>query len=104
MLIQAITQLVYAILVLIGGIIGHYIANSMPSLVMGTIFAILLTASAIAMFQNIPLGFYSGVALTAILFVFFGYRYLTTMKVFPAGFMTLVSLVVLLILFFVKRK
>lgn len=79
----------YALLLLIGGIIGHSIANSLPSLIMGSVTAILF---AVLAFQKGKTAHLITLILTVLLTGFFGYRFFLTMKFFPAGFMSLVSL------------
>lgn len=79
---------VYALLLLIGGFIGHYQAGSTASLVTGTIFGLLFFVLA---FQKSKIADYFSMGLTLLLIGFFGYRLALTGKFFPAGFMVLVS-------------
>ncbi|MBA3238973.1 MAG: TMEM14 family protein [Parachlamydiaceae bacterium] len=83
-----ITVGLYALLLLIGGIIGHYMANSLPSLIMGSITAFIF---AVLAFQKGRTAHLITLVLTALLAGFFGYRFYLTLKFFPAGFMSLVS-------------
>lgn len=89
----------YALLVMIGGMIGFIKANSVPSLVMGVTFALGLLLSAVAMIKGIKRGYYAAIALAAILTVFFVYRYAISQQMMPAGFMSILSIVVIIALF-----
>lgn len=91
--------LVYALLLLIGGLIGYFKADSLASLLMGSIFAVLLFLSGILVHQGFFLGLISSRILTLLLSFFFLYRYIQTHKVMPAGIMALLSLSLALILF-----
>ncbi len=84
-----ITIGLYALLLLIGGIIGYYMANSLPSLIMGSSSALIF---AVLAFQKGKTAHLITLVLTALLAGFFGFRFYLTLKLFPAGFMSLVSL------------
>lgn len=92
----------YALIVFLGGIFGYVKAESVPSLVMGVIFAAILGISAFMMFNRKPLGFYTGVSSSLALFLFFLYRVALTHRMMPAGFMCLLSLAILV--FLVSRR
>lgn len=92
--------LVYALLVFLGGIFGYVKAGSVPSLVMGVAFAVILSTSAFAMFNGKKAGFFTAAAAIIFLIAFFIYRFALTAKFMPSGLMSLISLVVLVILFF----
>ncbi len=101
---RGIVVLVYAVFVLLGGLIGFAKVHSIPSLVMGVTFALALSASAIAMLKEIWIGYYFSVIFTLILSVFFTYRLVLTQKFMPAGLMCILSVVVLATLFINKKK
>lgn len=101
---NGIVVVIYALLVVIGGMIGFIKANSVPSLVMGMTFALGLLLSAVAMVKGIKNGYYAAIALTAILIAFFGYRYVITQQIMPAGFMSILSIVVIIALFLGNRS
>jgi len=88
--------IIYALIILAGGIIGQIQADSITSLVMGTIFGVLLLFSAIGMLKDRLFPSYMGILLTLILDAFFTYRYLLTFTFIPAGLMCLISLIVLI--------
>ncbi len=98
----------YALLILVGGIIGHAKAGSTASLVMGIFFGALLLIAAGCMFAKRPLvrqrGVYFALALTVILDAFFSYRYLSTMKFMPSGMLAVVSLGVMFYLVYKMRR
>lgn len=79
----------YAVLLLVGGAIGYFKANSHPSLIMGTLSAL---AFGILAFQKGRLTDYATLCLAALLGMFFGYRWYLTGNFMPAGIMTLSSM------------
>jgi uncharacterized membrane protein (UPF0136 family) len=90
--------LVFSLLVLGGGIVGFTAAHSWPSLLMGSIFAVLLFCCAAAMFNQSILGYFTAIGLAFILFLFFSYRFIYTFKFMPGGLMAGISLAVFVIL------
>lgn len=93
----------YATLVLIGGIIGYVVAHSMISLIASTLCALLLLTCSFFIWQDSETAYRIALMLVLSLFLFFGYRFLLTYKLMPAGIMTLIS-VSLLSYLFVERK
>ena len=83
---------IYALLLLVGGTIGHYTAGSLASLIMGSTFAL---AFGILAFQKGKTAHYITLGLTLVMLCFFGYRYALSFKFMPAGLMTLLSLLLL---------
>ena len=79
---SAITAIIYSVLLFAGGMIGYYKAHSVPSLVMGTVFAVLLLISGIAMMKNSVLGYFSAAGFSLLLTIFFTYRFYLTEKFF----------------------
>ena len=96
--------LTYALLVFLGGIFGYIKAGSSASLIMGVIFAVALSTSAFAMFNEKIIGFTMAIATTLLLAAFFLYRFSISFNFMPAGLMSLLSLGVLAILFIKKAK
>ena len=74
----------YGILLIALGLYGFLKARSIPSLVSGVGFGVLLSISAWGMFKKRQAGAYAAVLLTAALTVVFVYRYLQTEKTLPA--------------------
>lgn len=85
----------YAFFVLIGGIIGYIKAQSIPSLMMGSIFSALLFICAYAIYKKSVLGHVITMILTSFLLVFFGFRFFQKLNFMPAGLMVILSLALL---------
>jgi uncharacterized membrane protein (UPF0136 family) len=101
---NGVVVVIYALLVMIGGMIGFIKANSVPSLIMGITFALGLLLCAVAMIKGIMRGYYTAIALTAILAGFFTYRYVLSYHMMPAGIMSILSTIVIIALFFCPCK
>lgn len=91
----------YALIVLIGGIIG-FSKGSHASLIMGVLFASLIGLSAVGMKKNYILGKFLAMGFTGILGLFFTYRFFLSYAVMPAGLMAILSVSVFCIL--LKKK
>lgn len=89
---------IYGILILMGGIIGHAKAGSSASLIMGSVFGVLLLVSAAGMFSKkyFKQSIYFALVLTFILDAFFSYRYMNSLKFMPSGLLALLSLGVII--------
>lgn len=96
--IRAGIVFVYGILLLIGGAIGYLKAGSLVSLAMGSGFALVTIASAIAMRINHKLGHISALILSGILTLFFAFRFVKTENFMPSGLMAALSLIVVAVL------
>jgi len=96
--------LAYALLVFLGGIFGYVYKGSTASLIMGVVFAVALSSSAFAMFNEKSIGFIVATITTILLAAFFLYRFAITYSFMPAGLMSILSLGVLTILFIRKNK
>lgn len=90
--------MVYAILLIIGGVIGYIKAGSIVSLVMGIAFGISLIVSSIGMFKKCVHARYTSLILTGFLTLFFIYRFIMSYKMMPSGVMAIISIIVLGIL------
>jgi uncharacterized membrane protein (UPF0136 family) len=90
--------LLYAVLVLIGGFIGYVKAASIFSLATGVAASLVLALSAFAMITNRIQGFYVSLFVSALLCVFFVYRFVITTKFLPAGLMSFLSALMVLCL------
>ena len=91
--------LTYALLVFLGGIFGYVKAGSAASLIMGVAFAVALSSSAFAMFNEKSIGFIIASISTALLAAFFLYRFAISFNFMPAGLMSLLSIAVLAVLY-----
>jgi len=90
--------LFYGILLLVGGLIGFYKANSTMSLIMGSTCAVLAFASSIGI-RNKKVSGYAGATLLAILLtLFFTYRFFKTFALMPSGLMAVISLIMVITL------
>jgi uncharacterized membrane protein (UPF0136 family) len=89
---ESIAVAVYAALLGVGGLIGYFQASSIASLMMGLSSAIALWFCSKAISKQNPQGYFWALILTAILAVFFIYRFALTGKIMPAGMMSLMSL------------
>lgn len=99
---NGIMIIIFGLLVLLGGMIGFAKAQSVPSLIMGSVFALALVGCGGAMFKEIKLGYYIAIILSFILLGFFTYRFALTQNFIPAGFMSILSFIVLIALFLGK--
>lgn len=102
--IRASIVLFYGVLVLVGGIIGHLKAGSRASLIMGSIFAVLLITSAVLMFKKQVQGSAIAMILSVVLAAFFSYRFLLSYHFMPAGMMAVISLIVAVMLILTRKK
>lgn len=76
--------MVYATLVFSGGLLGAFIAGSMPSLIAGSAFGLLIFLNAFKMYKGQVKGQHLAIVQAIILGSFFVYRYQTTQKLMPA--------------------
>ena len=104
MKVNGIVVLVYGLFVLIGGMIGYAKAHTLPSLVMGTAFALGLLGAGFAILKEMKAGYYLACALSAILACFFAYRFALTYNFMPAGMMAILSVIVLIVLYVVGNR
>lgn len=98
MKLKATATLIYSLFVITGGLMGYIKANSLPSLVMGSIFGLLLLFCAIAIFRESVLGHFSAIGIGFILLAFFTYRFFQTYALMPAGLMIVLSVGLLVVL------
>lgn len=90
-----ITGLTYALLLLVGGLIGYLKAGSAASLIASSCAAVLMLFSMVLSMRNNPFGLRLSSLVTLILLAFFSYRWWLTGALMPSGIMMFVSLVVL---------
>ncbi|HEY2931213.1 MAG TPA: TMEM14 family protein [Acidobacteriota bacterium] len=91
--------LVFAVLMLVGGIIGYAKARSVPSLVSGLVGGAVLGYAGFLIRAQQPSGILIAAVATGVLAVVFVMRLLRTKKFMPAGMLLLLSLLELFILF-----
>ncbi|MBF2026163.1 MAG: TMEM14 family protein [Oscillatoriales cyanobacterium C42_A2020_001] len=86
--------LLYAVLVIAGGVMGYVKAQSQPSLISGVTSGIaLLIAWLITFFQSYTTGMAVATLLAIALLIVFAIRFRKTGKFMPAGLMAIVSLI-----------
>ena len=86
---------IYAVLLVVGGVIGFKKAGSKPSLIAGSISGAVAAVSAIlAAMGNTHVGFGLALALAVSMLAFFGKRFAKSRKFMPAGLMVGASVVV----------
>lgn len=104
MKIHAYLIILYAILVITGGVMGLIKAGSVASLAMGCFFGVLLLGSSVALYKQKKVGYLWAFIFTTILFLFFSYRFFKTGTFVPGGIMSIVSLLILVRLLLVPPK
>jgi uncharacterized membrane protein (UPF0136 family) len=98
MKVGQVVLVVYALLMLVGGVIGYRAAGSTSSLAAGLGSAVLL-AVAWAISRSHPAeGFWTGATVAAGLSILFAYRLLKTGKPMPSGGLLALSLLALFLL------
>ena len=87
---------VYAVLDIVGGVLGYVSKKSVPSLVAGTVTGVILLAAAWGVSQKQSWGLPVAIVVIGLLLAFFGYRFKSTKNFMPTGLMTILSLATLL--------
>lgn len=87
-----IVLLVYALLMLAGGLMG-WRAGSRPSLIAGGVSGILLLAALYVARNDLRLGLIAGAVIAALLAAVFAMRLAKTKKAMPSGALLLLSLI-----------
>src|SRR5438270_103786 len=91
--------IVYAVLLIVGGVVGFVKARSRPSLIAGVGSGILtLVAVWLSATRSESSGYSLALALAVVLFVFFGYRASITRKFMPGGLLAVASVVVIAVM------
>lgn len=101
---QCIVVVVYAVFILLGGIMGYVKSHSHASLIAGSVTGVILLVSAIGIYNARTWGLILAFVVTSFLTFLFGYRYYNAQVLFPSGVMTILSAVTLLILSFLPKK
>ncbi len=99
-----LVTLIYALFVFLGGVMGFAMKQSMPSLVMGSLFGLSLLYLSIKIMTFHRWGLMTAIVLILLLDAFFSYRFVITQTLFPAGVMLLLTTATLLILMFILKK
>lgn len=85
---------IFGAIVMLGGAIGYFQAQSLISLVVGSFFGIALLMSAFALMNGINTAHYVALLLAVLLTLFFHYRFLQTGAFMPAGMLAMLSCIV----------
>jgi len=91
----ALIVIVYAVLVIGGGVLGFVKAGSRPSLIAGILGGLALLAAGWGISQGQVWGLPAALALILGLLVFFAARYVRTRAFMPGGLMSILSLLAL---------
>ena len=89
-----VVLLVFGILMVLGGLMGHR-AGSKASLISGSLSGLVLLGAWFVSRDHLAVGLWIGVGVSALLSVVFGMRLAKTGKFMPAGGLLLVSVVAL---------
>ena len=101
---KATLVLLYSLLIFAGGVIAYANVHSCASIIMATIFSVLLLGCSWAMFCGKVTGYFGAFLLTFLLAAFFTYRFASTGKFMPPGMMAIVSGLVLVALFALRKS
>lgn len=93
----------YGLILLILGVYGYARAHSIPSLVMGSIFGLIMIICGMLMSKWPKASELTALICSAFLTLFFSYRFYSSQMIFPAGVMALLSLIVTGFLFSSRR-
>ncbi len=93
--LAGVANIVYAILLILGGVAGYGQAKSKASLVSGVAAGVVVLVAAIGIFTDQRWGLMLGALAALVLLAFFIYRYAKTQKFYPALVMLVVSIVAL---------
>jgi uncharacterized membrane protein (UPF0136 family) len=85
----------FGVLVFVGGFMGYLSKKSLPSLMSGIIFGVLLIANSLWIFKNKIAALYTALALSFVLDGFFTFRFVQKQQFFPSGLMSILSLVII---------
>ena len=94
----------YGAIVFLGGLAGSFIAGSIPSLVAGVVFGLLISLNAYKIFKGNVKGLTLALIQSIILGSFFLYRLKMTGKMFPAAIMITLSFLVAIVLLMAHPK
>lgn len=93
----------YALLLVIGGIMGFLKAGSLVSLIMSSVFGILLAIGGVLFWKDHSWAPKINMGLLSLILVVFGFRFFSTMKPVP-GVLAIATLIVLWVVTSATRK
>jgi uncharacterized membrane protein (UPF0136 family) len=97
-------EFIFAVLTVVGGIIGYLTKGSQASLISGTVTGLLLAYNSYALMQQKAYGYYGLLALSVVVLGLFIMRYFKTHQFMPAGLMIGLSLVSIVGLLLYKNQ
>ena len=89
--------LIFGALTIIGGIIGYVRANSLPSIIAGSITGVLLLVAGSLLSSHRVIGLATAFVVSLLLAAQFVPKFIRTGKVMPAGMMSILSLIGLIV-------
>jgi uncharacterized membrane protein (UPF0136 family) len=90
---------IYAVLLIVGGVIGFVKARSRPSLIAGVSSGLVaLICLGLSATYNEAIGYSLGLALAIVLFLFFGTRAISSRKFMPGGLLAVSSVLVIAVM------
>ena len=95
---SGIFVLLFSLIIFAGGAMGFILKNSIPSLVMGSLFGLALVFSSVLLLSNRKSGIYISFSLIFLLDGFFTYRLITTQSFMPSGIILVLSLGMMMLL------
>ena len=95
--------LIYAALMLAGGVMGYKAAGSRASLISGTVSALLLAGAFFLARDNAAQGLMAAAGISALLAVVFAIRTVKTRKFMPSGMLLLLSVLAAGFFFYSSR-
>lgn len=95
---------VYGLIILVGGLIGHWKAASTASLISGLLSGSAFLILSFAIARGKLFAQYIALTCTFVLDAFFTHRFAKSLHFFPAGMMSLLSLIVLIVIALKIRK
>jgi uncharacterized membrane protein (UPF0136 family) len=98
-----IAVIAYSLLLIIGGIIGHRVANSLASIITSVGSALLLLLSLYLESKYPEIAKILLYSILSLLTLFFAYRWIHTGKLMPGGMLFIISAIVLAIAFLFKK-
>lgn len=99
---NAIMVVCYGLIVAGGGLAGYLTAGSLPSLIAGSVFGSILFACGLGLFRTSVIAFFTALATSGILTIFFAFRYYLNGNMMPGGMMALVSFSIFMLLITTK--